>query len=61
MRGILLEAEELFRRALKIDEASLGPEHPDVAMALGNLANLLRISNRRDEAETLCRRALKID
>ena len=49
-----------MRRALKIDEASFGPEHPKVAIRLNNLATLLKDTNRLDEAEPLMRRALKI-
>ena len=30
-----------MRRALKISEASLGPDHPDVAIRLNNLAEVL--------------------
>ena len=33
------EAEPLYRRALAIGEASFGPDHPDVANRLNNLAN----------------------
>jgi tetratricopeptide (TPR) repeat protein len=54
-------AEPLMRRALKIDEASYGPDHPDVAIELNNLAQLLQETNRLSEAEPLMRRALKID
>jgi hypothetical protein len=38
----LAEAEPLMRRALAIDEASYGAEHPEVAIRLNNLALLLR-------------------
>ena len=55
------EAEPLMRRALAIDEASLGPEHPKVAIDLNNLALLLQDTNRLAEAEPLMRRALAID
>ena len=55
------EAEPLYRRALAIDERSLGPDHPDVARDLNNLAQLLRATNRPGEAEPLYRRALAID
>jgi hypothetical protein len=34
----LAAAEPLMRRALAIDEKSFGPDHPDVAAALNNLA-----------------------
>jgi tetratricopeptide (TPR) repeat protein len=57
----LPEAEPLMRRALAIDEASLGPDHPDVAIRLNNLAQLLQATNRLPDAEPLMRRALAID
>ena len=50
-----------MRRALAIDETSLGQEHPDVAIDLNNLAGLLQATNRLAEAEPLMRRALAID
>ena len=50
-----------MRRALAIDEASYGPDHPHVATALNNLARLLQATNRLGEAEPLIRRALAID
>ena len=50
-----------MRRALAIDEKSLGPDHPDVARDLNNLAQLLQATNRLSEAEPLMRRALAID
>jgi tetratricopeptide (TPR) repeat protein len=56
----LAEAEPLFRRALAIDEKSFGPEHPNVARGLNNLAVLLRATNRLAEAEPLFRQALRI-
>jgi tetratricopeptide (TPR) repeat protein len=55
------EAEPLMRRALAIDEQSYGPEHPNVARDLNNLAQLLKATNRLGEAEPLMRRALAID
>ena len=54
-------AEPLMRRALAIDEASNGPEHPRVAAGLNNLAQLLQATNRLKDAEPLMRRALAID
>ena len=54
------EAELLHRRALAIFEASYGPDHPNVAAGLSNLAGLLRDTNRRSEAEPLHRRAVAI-
>jgi hypothetical protein len=56
----LKEAEPLMRRALAVDEKSYGPEHPDVARDLNNLAGLLQVTNRLQEAEPLMRRHLII-
>jgi hypothetical protein len=53
-------AAALFRRAIAIEEKSLGPDHPNVAMSLNNMARLLQATNRRAEAEPLMRRALAI-
>ena len=50
-----------MRRALAIDEKRAGPDHPDVAIELNNLAQLLQATNRLGEAEPLYRRALAID
>ena len=55
------EAEPLIRRALEIDVAAFGEQHPTVAIRLNNLATLLRDTNRPGEAEPLMRQALEID
>ena len=47
-QGRYADAEPLFKRALAIQEKVLGPDHPDVAVSLNNLANLY------DNAGTLC-------
>ena len=39
---------------------SFGPNHPNVARGLNNLASLLEDTNRHSEAEPLFRRALTI-
>jgi CHAT domain-containing protein/tetratricopeptide (TPR) repeat protein len=57
----LSEAEPLMRRALEIDEKSLGLNDPRVAKSLNNLALLLQASGRLGEAVSLVRRALSID
>jgi tetratricopeptide (TPR) repeat protein len=59
-KSLHTQAEPLYRRALAIDEATLGPEHPHVASCLNNLAALLQATNRLAEAEPLMRRALTI-
>ena len=55
------EAEPLYRQALKIDEATLGLDHPAYATRLNNLAALLEATGRYEEAEPLYRQALEID
>jgi hypothetical protein len=45
---------------LAIYERSCGSDHPEVAVCLNNLAELLRTTNRPDEAERLYRRAVLI-
>jgi tetratricopeptide (TPR) repeat protein len=60
LRAQYSEAESLFRRALAIHEAALGPEHPLTALGLNNLAVLLRVQGKLAEAEPLHRRALEI-
>jgi tetratricopeptide (TPR) repeat protein len=60
-RGLYAEAEPMMRRALEIDEAAYGSQHPDVAIRLNNLASLLQATNRLSEAEPMMRRALEID
>src|SRR5262245_66241105 len=41
-QGKYTEAEGLFKRALAIREKALGPNHPDVAQTLNNLALVYR-------------------
>ncbi len=55
------EAEPLFEQALALREELHGPDHPDVAIGLNNLAQLIKATNRLTEAEPLMRRALEID
>ena len=54
------EAEPLYRHALAIRERALGPDHPDTAASLNDLAYLLRMQDRYAEAEPLYHRALAI-
>ena len=49
-----------MRRALDIDERSFGPDHPNVAIRLNNLARLLQDTHRLADAEPLMRRMLEI-
>ncbi len=58
--GLYAQAEPLLQRALSIDEKRLGPDHPDVAIRLNNLAGLYSDQGRHSEAELLSQRALAI-
>lgn len=59
--GRLEDAEELYRKSLKLSELTYGVNHPSVAVRLNNLGNILRATQREAEAEILHRRALEID
>ena len=50
----------LYWRAFGIDEKALGPDHPDVAIELNNLAGLCNAQGKYAEAESLYQRALAI-
>ncbi len=59
-QGKYTEALPLAQRALKISEEAFGPEHPDTARSLNNLAGLYESLAEYAKAEPLYRRALKI-
>ena len=59
-QGHYARAEPIFKRALAINGQALGPNHPDVAVTLENLAALYRNMNRVAEAVALERRAAAI-
>ncbi len=54
------KALPLYQRALEIYEKVLGPQHPDVATTLNNLAGLYYHTERYEEALPLLERSLKI-
>ena len=54
------EALPLHERALAIKEKALGPDHPNVAITLNNMANLHYAQGRYDEALPLYERDLTI-
>jgi tetratricopeptide (TPR) repeat protein len=60
VRGAYLAVRPLFERALAIRQKLLGPEHPDTATSLSNLARLLGKSGHTDDAEPLFKRAIAI-
>jgi hypothetical protein len=51
------QAEPLYKRSLAIWEKALGPDHPDVATSLNNLAAPYRKTGREKEAKALEDRA----
>ena len=58
--GDYTKAEPLLGRALAIKEKALGPEHPDTATSLNNLAGLYWLMGDYAKAEPLLQRALAI-
>jgi tetratricopeptide (TPR) repeat protein len=59
-RASYAEAESYYQQALEIYEQVPGPEHPDVAITLSNLASLYWDQTRYDLAEPLLLRSLSI-
>ncbi|MQY04621.1 hypothetical protein ACRB68_26800 [Actinomadura sp. RB68] len=60
LQGEYRRAHTMFTTAATIAEAALGPDHPDVAIQLGNLAATHRDLGRAGEALPLEKRALAI-
>ena len=58
--GDFASADELLRGAARIQEAELGPLHPDLANTLNNLAIVAEKMGRPGDAETLYRQATAI-
>ena len=58
--GRYAEAIPLAQQVLAMREKALGPDHPDVAGSLNNLAELYNEQGRYAEAEPLYKRALAI-
>ena len=58
--GDFSSADELLRDAARIQQAELGPLHPDLANTLNNLAIVAERTGRPGDAETLYRRATAI-
>ena len=59
-QGRYADAEPLYKRSLAIREKALGPDHPDVALSLNNLAELYHAQGRYADAEPLYKRSLAI-
>ncbi len=58
--GQYAQAQPLFEQTLSIKERSLGPEHPDTATSLDNLASLYKDVGQDVQAQPLYKRALAI-
>ncbi len=58
--GDLVSADEYLKGAGRIQEAELGPRHPDLANTLNNLAIVAERLGRLSDAETFYRRAAAI-
>ena len=58
-QGKLAEAQPYLERALALAETK-GPEHADVALALGTLGDLYRMQGKQDDALARYHRALAI-
>ena len=59
-RGRYIDAEALQRRAIAIREKVLGPNHPDVAFRVNNLASVYVKQRKYPEAEVELKRARAI-
>ena len=58
--GDYASAERLLREAADLQEASLGPLHPELANTLNNLGVVYEVTEKPDEAERCFRRASDI-
>ena len=58
--GNYASAERLLRDAARLQEASLGPRHPDLANTLNNLGIVCEMTGKPDDAEQYFRRAVSI-
>ncbi len=58
--GAYSEAQDYLQQALSIRQHVLGPEHPDVASSLNNLAMLYYNQGKYEQAEPLYQQALSI-
>ena len=59
-KGDYERAVAAIKKSLALAEKPVGPDHPDTATSLNNLAELYRDHNRYAEAEPLYKRALAI-
>lgn len=60
-RGKLAEAEDYIRKAINIIRAVYGEEHQKLAIFINNLADVLSITAKYDEAKQLYTQAMAIN
>ena len=60
LQGRFKDADQHYEEAIRIFEATLGGDHPHVARCLEDYAELLRSTNRVEQAEAVARRAQDI-
>jgi tetratricopeptide (TPR) repeat protein len=60
-RAQYAEAKQAFERAMRIDEAAFGPDHPNVAIRINNLGLVLKALGNLFEARQCHERGLRID
>ncbi|MFA6560754.1 MAG: tetratricopeptide repeat protein [Verrucomicrobiia bacterium] len=60
LKGEYAKAEQLYEQVLNFNEKALGPEHPNVASVLRNLADVTLTTGNALKSELLRRRALAI-
>mmetsp|Transcript_4240 Transcript_4240/g.13993 ORF Transcript_4240/g.13993 Transcript_4240/m.13993 type:complete len:96 (+) Transcript_4240:346-633(+) len=61
LQGDYAGAKPLYERAIEIGEKTLGPNHPNLAIRLNNLAGLLEAQGLYTQAKPLYERAIEID
>ena len=60
VQGRYKEAEAMHRRALMGREGKLGKDHPDTLRSVSNLAHILELLHRYDEARSLYESAARV-
>ena len=58
--GDYTQGVEVAKRALQVAQNNYGPDHPNVALSLGNLAELYEAQMEYTKAESLYKRSLEI-
>jgi len=60
LQGRFTDADQYYNEAIQIFETTLGPDHPHVARCLEDFADMLRSTDRAEQAEEAARRAREI-